>query len=48
MGRYELTTQELTTQPYGSHMRMLDFVGKTKKVLEVGCATGYLSKFSSS
>lgn len=29
---------------YRSHQKILQMVGKDKKVLEVGCATGYISK----
>lgn len=29
---------------YGAHAKMVQLVGKNKKVLEIGCATGYISK----
>lgn len=30
--------------PFGAHARIVEFIGTNKKVLEVGCATGYISK----
>lgn len=30
--------------PYGVHMMALDIVGKNKRVLEIGCATGQISR----
>jgi len=30
--------------PYGPHVKMVQLVGNNKKVLEVGCATGYISE----
>jgi len=30
--------------PYGAHMKIISYVSKNKKVLDVGCATGYLAK----
>lgn len=30
--------------PYGIHMKALNLVGKNKRVLEVGCATGQISR----
>lgn len=30
--------------PYGTHMKVLNLVGKNKRVLEIGCATGQISR----
>lgn len=35
---------KLSTYRWGSHMQMVKFVGKNKKVLDVGCSTGYLAR----
>jgi O-antigen biosynthesis protein len=32
------------SDPYGIHMKALNFVGMNKRVLEVGCATGQISR----
>ncbi|MHA1274499.1 MAG: class I SAM-dependent methyltransferase [Candidatus Helarchaeota archaeon] len=40
----EKIVEQLLTNPYTAHSRMLELVGKDKTVLEVGCATGYISK----
>ncbi len=34
----------LNPDPYGTNMRMLEMAGRDNRVLEVGCATGYLSE----
>jgi len=34
----------LSTNPYSSHMIIVQLVGKNKKVLDVGCSAGHLSK----
>ncbi|AEF97063.1 class I SAM-dependent methyltransferase [Methanotorris igneus] len=34
----------LSTNPYSSHMRIVQLVGNNKKVLDVGCSAGHLSK----
>ena len=34
----------LNEDPYGTNMKMLEMTGTGKRVLEVGCATGYLSE----
>jgi 2-polyprenyl-3-methyl-5-hydroxy-6-metoxy-1,4-benzoquinol methylase len=35
---------ELNTRPLGGHMRLLDLVGSDKRVLDVGCSSGYLAQ----
>ena len=30
--------------PYGSHVKVINIVGKNKKVLEIGCATGQVAR----
>jgi 2-polyprenyl-3-methyl-5-hydroxy-6-metoxy-1,4-benzoquinol methylase len=32
------------SDPYGAHMKAVSLVGYNKKVLEVGCATGQISR----
>jgi 2-polyprenyl-3-methyl-5-hydroxy-6-metoxy-1,4-benzoquinol methylase len=34
----------LNTRPYGGHERLLGLAGSPKRVLDVGCAAGYLSR----
>lgn len=34
----------LSISPYGTHSKVTKLVGKNKKVLDIGCATGYLSQ----
>jgi SAM-dependent methyltransferase len=34
----------LNTRPYGGHERLLELAGSPKRVLDVGCAAGYLSR----
>jgi O-antigen biosynthesis protein len=34
---------EVNTRPHGSHEKLLDLVGRPERVLDVGCATGYLA-----
>lgn len=36
--------EKFNNNPFGSHIKGVQLVGKSKKVLEVGCATGYISK----
>lgn len=38
-------TYKFNSSPYGSHMKIIDLVGEKKKVLDVGCATGYLDEY---
>ena len=40
----EKVVQILLQNPYSAHSRMLDLVGRDKRVLEVGCATGYITR----
>ena len=35
---------EVNTRPHGSQMKVLDLVGDAKRVLDVGCSTGYLAE----
>jgi 2-polyprenyl-3-methyl-5-hydroxy-6-metoxy-1,4-benzoquinol methylase len=35
---------ELNTRPLGGHARLLDLVGADKRVLDVGCSSGYLAR----
>ena len=35
---------ELNTRPLGGHMRLLELVGTNKRVLDVGCSSGYLAR----
>jgi 2-polyprenyl-3-methyl-5-hydroxy-6-metoxy-1,4-benzoquinol methylase len=35
---------ELNTRPLGGHARLLDLVGTGKRVLDVGCSSGYLAR----
>ena len=35
---------ELNTRPLGGHARLLDLVGVGKRVLDVGCSSGYLAR----
>jgi 2-polyprenyl-3-methyl-5-hydroxy-6-metoxy-1,4-benzoquinol methylase len=35
---------EVNTRPHGSQMKVLDLVGPAKRVLDVGCSTGYLAE----
>lgn len=42
MSKYHI--QEIDLNSESSHAKLLRLVGKGKKVLEVGCATGYVSK----
>ena len=35
---------ELNTRPLGGHARLLDLVGAGKRVLDVGCSSGYLAR----
>ena len=35
---------EFDPRPFGSHLSVLRLVGKNKRVLEVGCSSGYFSK----
>jgi 2-polyprenyl-3-methyl-5-hydroxy-6-metoxy-1,4-benzoquinol methylase len=35
---------ELNTRPLGGHARLLEFVGEDKRVLDVGCSSGYLAR----
>ena len=30
--------------PYGTHMKVLNLVSKNKRVLEIGCSTGQISR----
>ncbi len=39
MSRYSLYAN-----PFSSHAKVVNIIGKDKKVLEVGCSTGYVSK----
>lgn len=32
------------SHPYGAHVKVVNFVGANKRVLDVGCNTGYISK----
>lgn len=36
--------EKFNNNPFGSHIKGVQLVGESKKVLEVGCATGYISK----
>ena len=36
--------EKLLANPYTVHSKMLEIVGKNKTILEVGCATGYMTK----
>lgn len=36
--------EKLLANPYTAHSRMLEVVGKDKTILEIGCATGYMTK----
>ena len=40
----EEIVEKLLANPYTTHSRMLELVGKNKTILEVGCATGYMTK----
>lgn len=35
---------ELNSRPHGSQMKLLDLVGDARRVLDVGCSTGYLAE----
>jgi 2-polyprenyl-3-methyl-5-hydroxy-6-metoxy-1,4-benzoquinol methylase len=35
---------EVNTRPHGSQMKLLELVGPAKRVLDVGCSTGYLAE----
>jgi 2-polyprenyl-3-methyl-5-hydroxy-6-metoxy-1,4-benzoquinol methylase len=35
---------ELNERPLGGHMRLVDLVGDGKRVLDVGCSSGYLAR----
>jgi 2-polyprenyl-3-methyl-5-hydroxy-6-metoxy-1,4-benzoquinol methylase len=35
---------ELNPRPHGSQMKVLDLVGDARRVLDVGCSTGYLAE----
>ncbi len=35
---------ELNTRPLGGHARLLELVGTDKRVLDVGCSSGYLAR----
>ncbi len=35
---------EVNTRPHGSHEKLLDLLGRPERVLDVGCATGYLAR----
>ena len=36
--------KKLLANPYTVHSKMLEIVGKNKTILEIGCATGYMTK----
>ncbi len=40
MGKYDF----FNPNPYGVHQKIIHFVGKNKKILDVGCSEGILSK----
>lgn len=40
----DVKTYFFHTSPHGSHMKIVKHVGENKKVLDIGCATGYLAK----
>ncbi|MHA1377704.1 MAG: class I SAM-dependent methyltransferase [Candidatus Helarchaeota archaeon] len=45
--RDELTEKmikQLLVNPYTAHSKILEFIGNNKTILEVGCATGYLTR----
>ncbi len=35
---------QLNTRPLGGHVRLLDLVGRDRRVLDVGCSSGYLAR----
>ena len=35
---------QLNRRPYGGHVRLLELVGANKRVLDVGCSSGYLAR----
>lgn len=35
---------EINTRPHGSQMKLLGLIGDARRVLDVGCSTGYLSE----
>lgn len=35
---------KIDTSLYGAHMKIINYVGKNKRVFDVGCATGYLDE----
>ncbi len=37
-------TYRFSPDPHGTHAKLLKYTGKNKNVLEVGCATGYISE----
>jgi len=38
------TKYKFDPNPYAAHRKLIKLIGKDKKVLDVGCATGYISK----
>ena len=44
VGTVKLKYNVYDPYPFGSHAKMVKLIGTNKKVLEVGCATGYISK----
>lgn len=42
---YEVPDYDLYPDPYNRTRILLDWVGKDKRVLELGCSTGYMSKY---
>lgn len=43
-GYNEVSTRTLDRSPYGSHMKILKYVHANRRILDVGCSSGYLSK----
>jgi len=39
MSKYKFVTEE-----HGTHVKIIKYVGKNKRILDVGCATGYLAR----
>lgn len=41
---HEATGFQFDPSPHGVHMKILKYIGRNKRVLEVGCASGHFSK----